>query len=82
MDAERQDEIECARIYNLLRLWGGIALFVITLGLAVFDVIDNIYLGNRYEGVPAWLTGAFAGVLAALFGPLVLDGITRLGGKK
>lgn len=71
------DSPESKRIYNLLRLWGGTALFVITLGLAIFDVIDDMALGNHYPGVPIWLTGTFSGLITALFGPLVMQGVSR-----
>ena len=63
-------------LYLRLRLWAACVVGVVTVSLLVFDLVDDMWLGNHYE-IPAWVPQMAGTMLACIFGKIVLDKIHK-----
>lgn len=76
-DGDKEPNGDTKRIYNLLRWYGAVGLLALTAVLTLIDVADDMWLGCRYDGPPAWLTTIVAGLFVALFSSTAIDAIKR-----
>lgn len=77
VSTQGEQDCETANIYNSIRKWGFGLLFSLLMVLTLLDVADSIWMGNVYDGPPAWLTGIVGGVFAALFGARLIEAVKK-----
>ncbi len=67
------DDQETIHLYNRLRLWAFIGLGVLLLALTVAHAAFDIIVEHHFDGPDSWLVELAGGVLAAIYGPRIMD---------
>ncbi len=76
-EAKSPADSETKRLYNTLRKWVAGVFVAVAVGMELFNLVDDVWLGNHYLGAPVWITGIVTGIVIALFGTTVINAVRK-----